>query len=77
MPGGPPGFREDFDVVPSNLYTSGAVYGRVGANGPLFKIGDSYKPGKATESGRLYLVIAPSSHGGSKGEYEVKVKLGK
>ena len=30
------------------------------------------------ESGRLYLIIAPSSFGGgSKGEYEVKVKLGK
>ena len=33
--------------------------------------------GAAAESGRLYLVIAPSSYGGSKGEYEVKVRLGK
>lgn len=80
-PGPAPGgraFRGDLDDgFPSVLYTSGTVYGRIGANGPLFKIGDSYKPGKATESGRLYLVIAPSSFGGSKGEYEVKVKLGK
>lgn len=74
---GGPAFRGDFEPVPSALYTSGAVYGRIGANGPLFKIGDSYKPGKATDSGRLYLVIAPSSFGGSKGEYEVKVRLGK
>ncbi len=76
--GGGRAFRGDFDDgIPTALYTSGAVYGRIGANGPLFKIGESYKPGKATESGRLYLIIVPSSYGGSKGEYEVKVRLGK
>jgi hypothetical protein len=59
------------------LYTSGAVYGRIGATGKLFKIGEKLTLPKAEEAGRLYLVIAPSSYGGSKGEYEVKVRLGK
>jgi hypothetical protein len=59
------------------LYTSGAVYGRIGATGKLFKIGEKLTVPKAEEGGRLYLLIAPSTYGGSKGEYEVKVRLGK
>jgi hypothetical protein len=59
------------------LYPSGAVYGRIGASGTLFKIGDKLTLPKAGDSGRLYLVIAPSQYGASKGEYEVKVNLGK
>lgn len=59
-------------------YSSGALYGRIGATGTLFKIGEGLKVPKATEAGRLYLIIAPSSFGGGcKGEYEVKVKLGR
>lgn len=65
------------DVV-RYTFTSGAVYGRIGASGTLFKIGEGVKTPKAAETGRLYLIIAPSSFGGGcKGEYEVKVKLGK
>ncbi len=59
------------------LYTSGALYGRIGASGPLFKIGEKLSVPKAGDTGRLYLVIAPSSYGASKGEFEVKVRLGK
>ena len=59
------------------LYTSGALYGRIGASGPLFKIGDKLTVPKATDAGRLYLIIAPSTYGASKGEFEVKVRLGK
>ncbi len=59
------------------LYTSGALYGRIGANGPLFKVGDKLTVPKASDAGRLYLVIAPSTYGASKGEFEVKVRLGK
>jgi hypothetical protein len=49
------------------------VIGRIGANGTPFIVGASYK-GKATESGRLYLRIAPSSWGNdSAGSYKIKV----
>lgn len=59
------------------LHASGSLYGRIGASGKIFKIGDKLTVPKAAEAGRLYLVIAPSAHGASKGEYEVKVNLGK
>ena len=59
------------------LYTAGALYGRIGASGPLFKIGDKLTVPKASDTGRLYLVIAPSNYGASKGEFDVKVRLGK
>jgi hypothetical protein len=59
------------------LYTSGALYGRIGASGKLFKVGEKLTVPKAGEAGRLYLVIAPSSYGTSKGEFDVKVRLGK
>lgn len=60
------------------MFASGAVYGRIGETGPLFKIGEKWTQAKAATAGRLYLVIAPSGFGTvSKGEYEVKVKLGK
>lgn len=59
------------------LYTSGTLYGRIGESGNLFKIGEGVKIPKATDAGRLYLIIAPSGYGASKGEYEVKVQLGK
>ena len=59
------------------LYSSGAVYGRIGLNGKLFLVGEKLAVPKAEEGGRLYLVIAPGSYGASKGEFEVKVKLGK
>jgi len=70
----PGGFGEDY---PQNLFTTGALYGRIGESGKLFKIGESYKAAKATEAGRLYLIIAPSAHGVAKGEFDVKVNLGK
>lgn len=80
VPGpGQGGYRRGFgdDDMPYT-HTSGALYGRIGGSGKLFKIGERTTIPKAAESGRLYLVIAPSSFGGgSKGEYEVKVKLGK
>lgn len=59
------------------LYTSGALYGRIGASGPLFKIGEKLTVPKSADAGRLYLVIAPSTYGASKGEFDVKVRLGK
>jgi hypothetical protein len=71
MPGGPAG------GFPGGGYQSGAVYGRVGANGAVFKIGESYKQGGAPATGKLFLIIAPSNWGNdSLGEYQVKVKVG-
>jgi hypothetical protein len=59
-------------------YQSGAVYGKVGANGLIFRIGESYKQAGAPATGKLYLIIAPSNWGNdSVGEYQVKVKSGK
>ncbi len=72
----PPGFGPFGDGY-GPVYTSGAVYGRIGANGPLFKIGEKLTVPKATDAGRLYLIIAPSTYGASKGEFDVKVRLGK
>ena len=69
-PGISPGYAQ-------SLHASGSLYGRIGASGKIFKIGDKLTVPKAAEAGRLYLVIAPSAHGASKGEYEVKVNLGK
>jgi hypothetical protein len=58
-------------------YQSGAVYGRIGPNGPIFKVGSSYKQASATAGGKLYLIIAPSNWGNeSTGEYKVTVKTG-
>jgi hypothetical protein len=51
----------------------GQVIARVGANGTPFVVGASFK-GKVTESGRLYLRIAPSQWGNdSSGNYKIKV----
>lgn len=58
-------------------HTSGAVYGRIGETGAVFLIGEKLTLPKAPATGRLFLVIAPSPHGASQGEYEVKVQLGK
>lgn len=65
------------DYYEFSLCATGALYGRIGESGKLFKIGDSYKQAKAPEAGRLYLVIAPSAHGVAKGEFDVKVNLGR
>ena len=56
---------------------SGAVVGRIGADGAPFYVGASYKAAKAPATGRLYLIIAPSNWGNdSTGGYEVKIKAG-
>lgn len=56
---------------------SGAVVGRVGADGAPFFVGGSYKAAKAPATGRLYLIIAPSNWGNdSAGSYDVKIKSG-
>jgi hypothetical protein len=51
----------------------GALVGRVGKNGKVFLIGDSYR-GKPGEAGTLYLSIVPSAWGNaSQGEYTVTI----
>ncbi len=57
------------------MFLSGALYGRIGEKGPLFKIGPSLTIPKSNLAGRLYLVIAPGI-GDSSGEFEATVKVG-
>ncbi len=74
----PPGQPAPSGGVWGQSYTSGALYGRIGASGPLFKIGEKHKELKASASGRLYLIIAPTATGvPCTGEFEAKVTLGK
>jgi hypothetical protein len=74
--GGFPGAFPPGGGVPGGavrIGSPGQVIGRIGANGTPFIVGASYK-GKVTESGRLYLRIAPSSWGNdSAGSYKIKV----
>lgn len=59
------------------MYQSGAVYGRIGGSGSVFKVGGDYKQAGAPATGKLYLIIAPSNWGNeSVGEYKVTVKSG-
>ena len=54
------------------------LIGRVGPAGQPFVIGASFTQPRATESGRLFLQIAPSQWGNDNatGTYRVKVKSG-
>jgi hypothetical protein len=56
----------------------GALYARIGPNGPPFIAGAHYKAARPTANGRLYLKIAPGTWGGvdPSGSYKVKVKVG-
>lgn len=59
------------------VYQSGAVYGKIGPNGAVFKVGASYKQAAAPAGGKLYLIVAPSNWGNeSVGEYKVTVRAG-
>ena len=59
------------------VYQSGAVYGRIGTGGSVFKVGGDYKQAGAPATGKLDLIIAPSNWGNeSAGEYKVTVKSG-
>jgi hypothetical protein len=74
MPGGPGGFQPGMQP---GRFISGAVYGRIGAKGELFFIGDGFKAKTAPGTGRLYLIIGPSSwNNETTGTYKVKVKVG-
>ena len=60
------------------MVLSGALIGRIGPAGVPFVIGASLTQPRATESGRLFLQIAPSHWGNDNatGTYRVKVKSG-
>ena len=78
LPGGLGGPRAVDELPSPPACTSGALYGRIGPSGPLFKIGERHKEPKAATGGRLYLVIAPTPASvPCVGEFEVKVRLGK
>lgn len=74
-PGGMPQGRAGGGM--GGMYQSGAVYGRIGTGGSVFKVGGNYKQAGAPATGKLYLIIAPSNWGNeSAGEYKVTVKSG-
>jgi hypothetical protein len=57
--------------------TPGTLLGRIGEQGRVFIVGSRYE-GTASEDGKLYLRIAPSSSSGeSSGSYDVRVSLGR
>ena len=64
--------------VPQGAVLSGVLIGRLGPAGQPFVIGASFTQPRATESGRLFLQIAPSQWGNDNttGTYRVKVKSG-
>jgi hypothetical protein len=68
------------DGDPNNTYMSnlpmGALTGRIGTSGPLFKIGASYK-GTADRDGRLFLGTAARERSGNTGEFKVKITVEK
>lgn len=59
-------------------FASGMLVGRIGPHGPLFPVGASYRAPRAGQTGRLYLVIAPSHWGNDNatGSYKVTVRAG-
>lgn len=70
--GGPPPGR----TMPRTS-SPGALLGRIGENGTIFVIGSRYE-GNATEEGKLYLRIAPSTAGSeSAGTYDVRITTGR
>lgn len=76
-PGGMPGRAGGPGVGMGAAYHSGAVYGRIGTGGSMFKVGADYKQAGAPATGKLYLIIAPSNWGNEcSGEYKVTVKSG-
>jgi hypothetical protein len=63
---------------PRAASSMGAVYGRIGPNGEMFKIGANYKQSGAPASGKLYLIIGQSRFSTEcSGEYKVTVKSGR
>ncbi len=69
------GFNRGMAV--NRQFLSGTLVGKIGANGPVFVVGNEYKQAKPGAAGKLYLAIAPSNWGGdSSGSYKVKVKVG-
>jgi hypothetical protein len=65
---------------PNNLYMSnlpiGALVGKIGSSGPLFKIGSSYKA-VADRDGRLYLGVAIRERSSNSGDFKVKITIEK
>lgn len=68
------------DGDPNNTYLSnlpmGALVGRIGLNGSLFKIGASYKM-TADRDGKLYLGVAIRERSSLSGDFKVKVTIEK
>lgn len=60
-------------------FAPGALIGRIGndVNAAPFVVGNSYKSGRSSTTGRLYLKVAPSPWGiDCNGSYAIKVKIG-
>lgn len=75
QPSGPEGNPQCGQQVP-DMHV-GALAGRIGANGPLFKVGESYQ-GTADRDGTLYLCIAVPQNCGRRntGQYKAEIKAG-
>jgi hypothetical protein len=57
--------------------SNGALLGKIGNNGAMFVIGGRYKVARPSDSGRLFLQVAPSSNGNDpSGSYKVKITQG-
>jgi len=54
----------------------GALVGRIGTSGPLFKIGASYKA-TADRDGKLYLGIAVRERSTLSGDFKAKITIEK
>ncbi|MFO0851132.1 MAG: hypothetical protein U0871_21635 [Gemmataceae bacterium] len=59
-------------------FPSGMLVGRIGPAGPAFPVGPSHRAPRAGQSGRLYLIVAPSHWGNdtANGGYKVTVRAG-
>jgi hypothetical protein len=65
--------------MPGNgMFPSGSLVGKIGATGQPFAVGASYRSQRAGQSGRLYLIIAPSHWGNDNGSgsYRVTIRAG-
>jgi hypothetical protein len=70
-----PGGLPNHPGVRGTQFSPGSVIGRIGPSGTPFAVGASFK-GKAGESGKLYLRVAPSPWNcDSSGSYKVKVTV--
>ena len=68
-PEGDTSYGQHFPGIPA-----GALMGRIGQNGPLFKVGSSYTA-TADRDGRLYLGIAVRDRYSNSGDFRVKVQV--